>query len=233
MVLGLALIMLFIAACGPSKLTPVPDQPSPTPVQPAGTTQPEVVNPACTAQPRPTIIEHREPTLTEDVRIIRTDPTEGTPCIRTEGLVSPLCVQARVKEGGVSRIITSQEELGEWFGPIESAEEALSYALVATGYEAKYAPEDYRLSVGETCDPGPDKYRYYTDVLEDTHVAEVVNGYHINLFYGENVGCGPFPVSSVTVEVAFDGAISEFPKVKLYEQGIPCPGEKIVQCCID
>jgi hypothetical protein len=142
-------------------------------------------------------------------------------------------VQARVKQGGASRTISTQEELRDWFAPIESTDEALSYALVATGYSAKYAPGDYRLAVGDVCDPGPEHYYYYTDVLEDTHVAEVVNGYHVHLFYGENTGCGPFPVWSVTVEVSSDGAISEFRKVKLFEQGEPCPGEKVVQCCID
>jgi hypothetical protein len=181
----------------------------------------------------PRIIEHPEPTLTADVRIIRTDYAEGDQCIRIEGFLDLKCVRARVKQDGVSRIITTQEELRDWFAPIGSADEALSYALVATGYSAKYVPEDYRLAVSDICDPGPEHYHYYTDVLEDTHVTEVVNGYHINLFHGEKYGCGPFPVSSVTVEVSFDGSISEFPMIRLFEQGAPCPGEKIVQCCID
>jgi hypothetical protein len=149
------------------------------------------------------------------------------------GFPRPKCVRARVRQDGVSRIISTQEELREWFAPVESADEALSYALVATGYSAKYAPEDYRLAVGDICDPGPEHYYYCTDVLEDTHVSEVANGYHVNLFYSERYGCGPFPVSSVTVKVSFDGSLSEFPKTKLFEQGRACPGEKIVQCCID
>ena len=225
--IGLALIILFVGTCGTAQPTPVPAQPTPVP------TQPEEIEPTCTRQPTPGIIEHQEPTLSDEVRVIRTDYAEGDQCIRIEGFLNQQCVVARVKQDGVSRIISSLEELRDWYAPVESADEALSYALVATGYEAKYAPEDYRLGVGEVCDPGPEHYRYYTDVLEDTHVAEVVNGYHVNLFHSENVGCGPFPVSSVTIEVTFDGAISEFPKIKLFEQGQPCPGEKMVQCCID
>jgi hypothetical protein len=227
LVIGLALANLFLAACGTAQPSPAPAQPTPVP------TQPEVIEPTCTRQPIPRIIEHPEPTLAADIRIIRTDYAEGDSCIRIDGFLNPECVQARVTQGGVSQIITSQEELRDWFSPIESADEALSYALLATGYTAKYAPEDYRLAVGEICDPGPEHYRYYTDVLEDTHVVKVINGYHVNLFYSENVGCGPFPVSSVTVEVAFDGAISEFPMIRLFEQDEPCPGEEMVQCCID
>ena len=232
LLIGLVLANLFLAACGTAQPSPTPAQPTPAQPTPAPTPQ-EMADPICTRQPIPGIIEHREPTLAADVRIIRTDYAEGEPCIRTEGFLSPKCVQARVKENGVSRTITTQEELRDWFAPIESAEEALSFALLATGYEAKYAPEDYRLDVGEICDPGPEFYDYYVEFLEDTHVVEVVNGYHVYLFYSENVGCGPFPVSSVIVEVAFDGALSEFPKTKLFEQGEPCPGETMVQCCID
>jgi hypothetical protein len=219
-VIGLTLISLLIVACGTLHPIPFP-------------TSREVIDPACGPQPTPRIIEHREPTLAADVRLIRAAYAEGDQCIRKEGFLDPKCVQARVKQDGVSRIIDSQEQLRDWFAPIESGDEALSYALLATGYSAKYAPEEYRLAVGDLCDPGPERYHYYTDVLEDTHVVEVVNGYHINLFYSESVGCGPFPVSSVTVEVEFDGAISEFPRVKLFEIGEPCPGEKVVQCCID
>lgn len=237
--IGLALVILFLLACGTTACgtpqpTPAPAQPTSVPTQPTPVpTQPEVREPSCTPQPTPRIVEHPEPTLGSDVRVIRTDYAQGDQCIRIEGFFNPTCVQARVKQDGVSRIVSSQEGLRDWFAPIESADEALSYALLATGYSAKYAPEDYRLAVGDVCDPGPEGYYYYTDVLEDTHVTEVVNGYHVNLFYGEKVGCGPFPVSSVTVEVSFDGALSEFPKIKLFEQGQPCPGEEMVQCCID
>ena len=217
---GLSLVLLFIVACGTTPPHPV-------------TTQPEVVEPRCGPQRMPRIIEHPEFTPSEEVRIIRTDYVGEDQCIRVEGFLSPQCVQVRVEQDGVSWMIASQEELRDWFAPVESADEALTYALLATGYTAKYAPEDYRLAVGDVCDPGPDHYYYYTDVLEDTHVTEVSKGYQVNLFYGEKTGCGPFPVSSVTVEVNLDGAISELSKVKLYEQGKPCPGEKVVQCCVD
>jgi hypothetical protein len=213
--IGLALIMPFLVACGTGQPTPLPPEPT------------------CGPEPTPRIIEHPEPTLAADVQIIRTDYKQGDRCIRTEAFLNPKCVRVRVKQDGVSRTLSTPEELRDWFTPIESADEALSYALLATGYEAKYAPEDYRLAVGDPCDPGPAYYHYYTDVLEDTHVVEVAKGYQVNLFDSKRVGCGPFPVSSVTVEVSVDGTISERPMIKLFEQGEPCPGDTMVQCCID
>jgi hypothetical protein len=177
-VIGLALVILFLAACGTLQPTPAP---TPT----------EVIDPTRTPQPTPRIIEHPEHTLASDLRIIRTDYVEGDECIRTDGGPNRKCVRARVEQDGVSRMIRTQEELRDLFAPIESAEEALSYAMMATGYEAKYAPEDYRLAVPDNCDPGPQFYHYYTDVLEDTHVTEVINGYHVYLFTVSDMVAGP------------------------------------------
>ena len=226
-VICLAMIALSMAACGMSQPSATPAPPTPVPVPT------ETAVPACTRQPTPDIIEHMERPYAADLRTISTDYVEGEQCIRIDGGPNRKCVRVRVRSERPSRLISTQEELREWFAPIESAEEALTYAMIATGYSAKYDPEDYRLGVTDNCDPGPEFYLYFTDVLEDTHVVEVINGYHVYLFDSVDYGCGPFPVSSVIVEVAFDGALSEFPMVRLFQQGQPCPGEKMVQCCID
>jgi hypothetical protein len=114
------------------------------------------------------------------------------------------------------------------FAPIESPDEALSYALLVTGYSVKYDPEDYRLALFPECDPGPDHYHYYTDVLEDTHVVEVGDGYEINLFDSEKFGCGPHPVWSVAIHVHYDGAIAEQGRMRLFEEDMSGP-----TCCIE
>jgi hypothetical protein len=138
-----------------------------------------------------------------------------------------MCEQVAVYLGGAVRLVGTRAELRDLFAPIESADEALSYALLATGLEAKYDPDDYRLAVPGDCDPGPKKYHYYTDVLEDTHVVEVANGYEINLFDSEVFGCGPHPVWSVKVKVNYDGSIYEGSGVELFEEG----GDRM--CCVD
>jgi hypothetical protein len=127
------------------------------------------------------------------------------------------------------QLIGSREKLRDLFAPIESADEALSYALLATGYSTKYEPEDYRLAVPGDCDPGPKGYRYYVDTLEDTHVVEVEGGYQVHLFDSQVFGCGPHPVWSVIVQVNHDGTITpDYSRTMLFEEDGHRP-----MCCVD
>ena len=118
---------------------------------------------ACSSTP--TIIEHPEPTLTVDAdtfpayyRILGCgisdlygglepnyptaycyiDWVSGNECIRESGGFIHICEQVAVYLDGDVRLVGTQEELGDLFAPIESADEALSYALLATGLEAKF-----------------------------------------------------------------------------------------------
>jgi hypothetical protein len=56
--------------------------------------------PPCGPQPTPGIIEHPEPTLTADVRIIRTDHAEGDHGIRIEGFPDGARHLGRMRENG-------------------------------------------------------------------------------------------------------------------------------------
>jgi len=137
------------------------------------------------------------------------DWREGDQCLRSEGGMFRICARAIARVDDTFRLVSTEADLRDLFAPIESPDEALSYALLATGYSTKYDPEDYRLAVPDSCDPGPEHYQYYIDVLEDTHVVEVENGYQVNLFDSQEFGCGPHPVWSITVQVNYDGALSE------------------------
>jgi hypothetical protein len=222
-VIGLTLVSLFVVACG-----------------------------------TPRIIEHPRPTLTVDADIFRTisqtkpcyssdlygglEPNYPTAycyidwesgdnvnqCLRESGGFIRICEQVMVYLDGTFQLIGTREKLRDLFAPIESADEALSYALLATGYSAKYESEDYRLAVPGDCDPGPNRYRYYVDVLEDTHVVEVENGYQVHLFDSQVFGCGPHPVWSVIVQVNQDGTISsEYSRTVLFEE------DRGPMCCVD
>jgi hypothetical protein len=219
-VIGLALVSLFVVACG-----------------------------------TPTIIEHPRPTLAADTDIFPTywetrgcyssdlygglepncpsaycyiDWVSGNQCLGESGGLIHICEQVVVYLDGTFQLIGTREELRDLFAPIESADEALSYALLATGYSAKYEPEDYRLAVPGDCDPGPREYHYYVDTLEDTHVVEVESGYQVHLFASEKFGCGPHPVWSVIVQVNHDGTIaSEYSPKKLFEE------DSGTMCCVD
>lgn len=135
-VIGLMPVVLFVIACG-------------TPSPPTGLFLGRPPSP-----PTPSIIEHPQPTLTVDAMMVYKDWESGDRCLRDEGGMFRMCARARVYLDGAFREISTQEELRELFAPIESPEEALSYALLATGYSAKYDPSAYRLS--GPCDPGQD-----------------------------------------------------------------------------
>jgi hypothetical protein len=152
----------------------------------------------------------------------------GAQCLRESGGIIHICEQVIVYLDGTFQLIRTREELRDLFAPIESADEALSYALLATGYSVKYAPGDYRLAVPGSCDPGHRWYRYYVDTLEDTHVVEVESGYQVHLFDSQEFGCAPHPVWSVIVQVNHDGVVTEQSKKKLFEESSGGPG-----CCVD
>lgn len=98
---------------------------------------------------------------------------------------------------GKFQLIRSPEEFQAFFAPIESAEEALSYALAVTYNEARYNMQ---------YDPW---WEYEVAVVEDSYVSPVDDGYQLLLYYQRATGCGPFPYYAVPVHVTFDGTVTE------------------------
>ena len=94
------------------------------------------------------------------------------------------------------QLIKQIDELQSTFAPIESAAEALSYALMATPFQAQYQ---------QTLNPN---YRYYVNVIEDTHVVSTDRGYQVLLYTKRKIGCGSHPISTVVVTVNRNGLIS-------------------------
>lgn len=218
-VMGLALVSLFVAACGTSRIIEHP--------QPALIVDADILNTSdCPRIQSSNLYGGLDPSY--PIAICWQDWKQGDPCLRMGGGMSRECAQAIAHVDGAFRFIGTREELQDLFAPIESPDEALSYALLATGYSAKYEPEDYRLAVPDDCDPGPRRYRYYVDTLEDTHVVDVEDGYQINLFWSQQFGCVPHPVWSITVQVNHDGTIVQDPEIKLFEENFRDSG-----CCID
>jgi len=97
---------------------------------------------------------------------------------------------------GQFKLIKNIEELQQVFAPIESSLEALSYALMITQLKAYY---------GQKLNP---TYRYYADVIEDTHVVGTKDDYNMLLYSYKNSGCGSHPVSTTSVTVKMNGMIS-------------------------
>lgn len=102
------------------------------------------------------------------------------------------------------RLIDSQEKLAALYAPIESENEALSYAIAATGLSAVYdLPEKTNM-------------KWYTDKVEETYVTESGGGYLVHLFDTFLCGCGPHVVRSVDLIVSTDGSITFSDAVDAY-----------------
>lgn len=106
-------------------------------------------------------------------------------------------------QNGVYRLIAKESELQATFAPIESAEEALSYALVATDLIANYKIKEANLK-----NFGP---HFYLDTLEATHVDETPEGFIVHLFTNPTPpdGCETHITYAVDVLVTHDGRVEE------------------------
>ncbi len=101
-------------------------------------------------------------------------------------------------------LLDSIETMSAVFAPIESANEALSYALATTGYSAVYDLEST-----------PD-LKLLVDSLEETYVAETPEGYTVHLFDTFLCGCGPHIMRSVEVQVTREGKVTKSPPVDAF-----------------
>jgi hypothetical protein len=122
-----------------------------------------------------------------------------------EGCLAVVYVRYVIWSEGDFKLVQSGADLAAQYAPIASPDEALSYALAATGLGVRYGLEPQQ------------GYRYYVDELQDTHVLEVEDGYEVLLYDYEVCGCGPHTTYAVTVKVTHDGEIKEVLRKEVYE----------------
>lgn len=113
------------------------------------------------------------------------------PCLSTKH------VRYVVQVEGELILLDSIESMAAVYSPIESADEALSYALATTGYSAVYDLES------------TPNLKVLVDSLEETYVAETSDGYTVHLFDTFLCGCGPHVIQSVEVQVSREGVVSQ------------------------
>ncbi|MHB1317715.1 MAG: hypothetical protein ACYCYF_03750 [Anaerolineae bacterium] len=109
----------------------------------------------------------------------------------------PVFTRYVIQDGEGLRLLKRPADLQATFAPIETPEEALSYALAATGLDARY---------GLQRESG---MAYAVDALEDTYVTESDAGYRVLLYRHQVFGCGPHWTSAVEVLVEPDGSWSQ------------------------
>jgi len=121
------------------------------------------------------------------------------------GCLDNLYVRMFTWHDGEFDLIKGIPDLKRLFAPVESEEEAVSYAVAATGYWAEYGFESVK------------GYRYFADTIEETHVVVTEDGYMVNLFGFIVCGCGPHTNYRVDVTVTKDGDVTVGERIPLYE----------------
>lgn len=132
----------------------------------------------------------------------RADAGEG---LYRSGCLLPTVARYVIHRNGQFELIETSAELAAVYAPIESEAEALSYALAATGYEARY---------GLSADAG---YRRLTSPLEDTHVTAVDGGYEVTVYQYRLCGCGPHTYTAVRLKVTVGGEVQVLDRTPAFE----------------
>jgi hypothetical protein len=135
---------------------------------------------------------------------VNVDLVQGEDYFYNYGGLFPVYIRYLIVRDGEFQLIRNLDELQDVYAPIETPEEALSYALAATNLSAYYGIER-----------NPD-YTYEVDTLEDTHVETTDSGYVLHLYDYQDFGCGPFWTSTVDVQVTTDGTLTILDQEHVY-----------------
>jgi hypothetical protein len=116
----------------------------------------------------------------------------------------PMLVRYVIAVEGEFRLVKNADEFQAVFAPVESADEALSFAISLANVYALYG-----LKVDW-------KYRYTVSALEDTYVDTTEGGYIVHAFDYQFFGCGLHYYYAVDVKVKSDGNVAELTRTKIY-----------------
>lgn len=108
-------------------------------------------------------------------------------------------------QDGTYRLLIKKSEFKRVFAPVESTDEAISYAIAMT-------------SLGARFDIDPDaNIDYLVDVIEETHAEETPDGYLVYLFdWSHKMGCDTHPFYAVKVLVTPEGDVHEIERQEIY-----------------
>jgi hypothetical protein len=123
-------------------------------------------------------------------------PAKGEYFYRDGGLYPVYIRYVLIRDGGF-QLVKNEEEFRAIYAPIESPDEALSYALAMRNLSAYYGLEYNR------------EYEYFVDEIEDTHVETVADGYSVHLYHYQLFGCGPHNTYAIELLVDPQGTITQ------------------------
>lgn len=121
------------------------------------------------------------------------------------GCLIPIYNKYIVLDKGEFKAINTSEEFKQFFAPVETRAEALSYAVALTGAYPRYNANI------------PAGYRTFVSDIKPTYVEETSAGYIVHLFDYQSCGCGPHPYYTIDYLVTKSGSVTEISSQKLYE----------------
>ena len=101
-------------------------------------------------------------------------------------------------------LVSSLEELKQLFVPIDSPEQAVSYAQLVTGLDATY---DFTYD---------STLMYFHEILLATHVTQRGDAFEMNLFDFVECSCEPLFNNQITIRVDRDGQVTWVDAVPIY-----------------
>lgn len=110
-----------------------------------------------------------------------------------------------ILQDGHYRLMIQKADFRETFAPVETPEEALSYAMALTGLGTRFDLQSL------------DGVEFMVNELSETHVEETPDGYLVYLFdWSHQMGCDIHPFYAVTVLVTPEGEVREIARVEIY-----------------
>ena len=130
------------------------------------------------------------------------------------GCLIPLFKKYIVLSNGEFLSLKNEEEFKKFFAPVETKEEALSFAVALTDSYPLY-----EINI-------PPHYVVFVPKIETTYVEEVEEGFKVHLFNYKLCGCGTHPHYAVDYLVTKTGEVKEIFKQKIYE-------DPLFTACVD
>jgi hypothetical protein len=108
-------------------------------------------------------------------------------------------------QDGEYGLIIKKSEFKEIFAPVESTDEAISYAMAMTSLQARF-----------DIDPNAN-VDYLVDEIQETHAEETPDGYLVYLFdWDHRMGCDTHSFHAVKILVRRDGDVHEVERQEIY-----------------
>lgn len=128
------------------------------------------------------------------------------------------CRVLLAEHNGQIRLLDTPVKFLQVFAPVESAEEALAFAVALHNAHPLYAFDKRALGSKNygMIDLRPE-FRYYAPEFVPTTVKQEGSDYLVNLFSFQQFGCGPHPYFAVSYRVTAAGTVTETSRTRLFE----------------